>query len=99
VKPTFIFVAVAQSSIPNQAAKSLCKIWCPQDIPIVLLTSKVTVGSEQQAPLHPKSRRRNTQWPSPHSLPVSKEKEGAQERKRDEDVEMGKLAFFFWSQQ
>jgi hypothetical protein len=27
-----------------------------------------------------------------------KEKEGVQERKRDEDVEMGKLAFFFWSQ-
>ncbi|KAJ7877249.1 hypothetical protein B0H14DRAFT_3436198 [Mycena olivaceomarginata] len=50
---------------PDQAAKSLCKIWCPQDIPI-------------------------TQHPVAiaHSLPVSKEKEGAQERKRDEDVEM-----------
>ncbi|KAJ7300791.1 hypothetical protein DFH08DRAFT_997693 [Mycena albidolilacea] len=54
---------------PDQAAKSLCKIWCPQDIPIVFSTSsRVTVGSEQQAPLPPNSRRRNTQWPSPHSL-------------------------------
>ncbi|KAJ7697506.1 hypothetical protein B0H14DRAFT_2649860 [Mycena olivaceomarginata] len=60
------------TSLVDQAAKSLCKIWRPRGIPLVFLTSsRVTVGSEQQASLPPKSRRRNTQWPSPHSLPVS----------------------------
>ncbi|KAJ7163598.1 hypothetical protein C8R43DRAFT_287568 [Mycena crocata] len=53
----------------DQAVKSLCEIWRPQDIPTVFLTSsRATVGSCEQIPPTPsKSRRRNTQLPSPVS--------------------------------
>ncbi|KAJ7497531.1 hypothetical protein FB451DRAFT_1386767 [Mycena latifolia] len=51
----------------DQAVKSLCEIWRPQDIPTVFLTSsRANVGSCNEPP-PPKSRRRNTQLPSPVS--------------------------------
>ncbi|KAJ7902032.1 hypothetical protein B0H14DRAFT_1266639 [Mycena olivaceomarginata] len=57
------------TGLVDQAVKSLCEIWRPQDIPTVFLTSsRATVGScDQPPPPPPKSRRRNTQLPSPVS--------------------------------
>ncbi|KAJ7188039.1 hypothetical protein C8R46DRAFT_7568 [Mycena filopes] len=56
------------TGLVDQAVKSLCEIWRPQDIPNVFLTSsRATVGSEQLPPPPTKSRRRNTQLPSPVS--------------------------------
>ncbi|KAJ6596662.1 hypothetical protein B0H10DRAFT_2197074 [Mycena sp. CBHHK59/15] len=57
------------TGLVDQAVKSLCEIWRPQDIPIVFLTSsRATVGScSEPLPPTPKSRRRNTQLPSPVS--------------------------------
>ncbi|KAJ6594140.1 hypothetical protein B0H19DRAFT_1094055 [Mycena capillaripes] len=57
------------TGLVDQAVKSLCEIWRPQDIPTVFLTSsRATVGScSEQPPPPPKSRRRNTQLPSPVS--------------------------------
>ncbi|KAJ7091162.1 hypothetical protein C8R44DRAFT_891566 [Mycena epipterygia] len=53
---------------PDQAVKSLCEIWRPQDIPTVFLTSsRATVGSCSEIPPPPKSRRHNKQLPSPVS--------------------------------
>ncbi|KAJ7045717.1 hypothetical protein C8F04DRAFT_446773 [Mycena alexandri] len=55
------------TGLVDQAVKSLCEIWRPQDIPNVFLTSsRATVGSELPPPA-PKSRTRNTQLPSPVS--------------------------------
>ncbi|KAJ6500102.1 hypothetical protein C8R47DRAFT_1110445 [Mycena vitilis] len=55
------------TGLVDQAVKSLCEIWRPQDVPTVFLTSsRATVGSEH-LPQPPKSRRRNTQLPSPVS--------------------------------
>ncbi|KAJ7156725.1 hypothetical protein C8R46DRAFT_834435, partial [Mycena filopes] len=52
----------------DQAVKSLCEIWRPQDIPDIFLTSsRATVGSEYLPPPPTKSRRRNTQLLSPVS--------------------------------
>ncbi|KAJ7079115.1 hypothetical protein B0H15DRAFT_522011 [Mycena belliarum] len=57
------------TGLVDQAVKSLCEIWRPQDIPTVFLTSsRATVGScNDPPPPPPKSRRRNTQLPSPVS--------------------------------
>ncbi|KAJ6499105.1 hypothetical protein C8R45DRAFT_104114 [Mycena sanguinolenta] len=55
------------TGLVDQAVKSLCEIWRPQDIPNVFLTSsRATVGSEPP-PAPPQPRRRNTQLPSPVS--------------------------------
>ncbi|KAJ7772594.1 hypothetical protein DFH07DRAFT_953059 [Mycena maculata] len=55
------------TGLVDQAVKSLCEIWCPQDIPTVFLTSsRATVGS-CEIPPPPQSRRRNTQLSSPVS--------------------------------
>ncbi|KAF7376312.1 hypothetical protein MSAN_00046600 [Mycena sanguinolenta] len=58
------------TGLVDQAVKSLCEIWRPQDIPNVFLTSsRATVGSCSELPpaAPPQSRRRNTQLPSPVS--------------------------------
>ncbi|KAJ7217827.1 hypothetical protein GGX14DRAFT_438430 [Mycena pura] len=47
------------NGLVDQAVKSLCEIWRPQDIPTVFLTSsRVTVGSCPEVPLLPQSCRR-----------------------------------------
>ncbi|KAK7005689.1 hypothetical protein R3P38DRAFT_3214634 [Favolaschia claudopus] len=55
---------------PDQAVKSLCEIWRPQDIPNVFLTSsKAMVGCEISAPPPPpQSCRRGTHLPSASPL-------------------------------
>ncbi|KAJ7268791.1 hypothetical protein B0H12DRAFT_1229675 [Mycena haematopus] len=57
------------TGLVDQAVKSLCEIWRPQDIPNVFLTSsRATVGScSDPPPAPPQTRRRNTQLPSPVS--------------------------------
>ncbi|KAJ7770703.1 hypothetical protein B0H16DRAFT_1715357 [Mycena metata] len=68
VSTTFAFPQLPNPVSPDQAVKSLCEIWRPQDVPNVFLTSsRATVGSELPPPA-PKSRTRNTQLPSPVSL-------------------------------
>ncbi|KAJ7496010.1 hypothetical protein B0H11DRAFT_2001493 [Mycena galericulata] len=58
------------TGLVDQAVKSLCEIWRPQDIPTVFLTSsRATVGSELPPP--PQSRKRNGKLSSPVSSPSS----------------------------
>ncbi|KAK6964708.1 hypothetical protein R3P38DRAFT_3300419 [Favolaschia claudopus] len=53
------------TGLVDEAVKSLCEIWCRQDIPNVILTSsKAAVGSELPIPPpSPPSHRRNAQLP------------------------------------
>lgn len=62
-------------SLVDQAVKSLCEIWHPQDIPVVFLTSsRAMVPGTDNTPLHPSKsnsstslQQCNTQLPSPIS--------------------------------